>query len=334
MLFACACERKRTFPQALWYSDAMVANTVNIPDKVRRSALAQGEKGRAWMAALPQQIAAIERAWNIRVGATTHNATEAYVAFAEAEEGAAVVKIVIPGFDATRQEIRMLRAADGRGYARLLRADENENVLLLERLGPQLFALGLPNDTQIAHICATLDEAWQARPDGAFVTGADKAAELAAMIRDDWHGLGSPCAEATYEASLAAAARRRQAFDPAQAVFAHGDAHAWNTLQVAASPTGFKFVDPDGAFAERAFDLAIPMREWGSEIFTADRLALGRHRCELLARLTGVGAAAIWDWSLLQCVSNSVSLQKLGLAGSARIGFAMADAWVAGGVFD
>jgi len=80
MLFACACERKRTFPQALWYSDAMVANTVNIPDKVRRSALAQGEKGRAWMAALPQQIAAIERAWNIRVGATTHNATEAYVA--------------------------------------------------------------------------------------------------------------------------------------------------------------------------------------------------------------------------------------------------------------
>jgi streptomycin 6-kinase len=307
---------------------------LNIPDKVRRSAEAQGEKGRAWMAALPAQIAAIERRWNIRIGTTTRNATEAYVAFAEGAQGEAVVKIVIPGFDATRQEMRILAAAAGRGYARLLRADETENVLLLERLGPQLFALGLSNDAQIAHICATLAEAWQVRPEGVFVTGAERADELAAMIRDDWPGLGEPCAMATYDAALAAAARRRQAFDPAHAAFAHGDAHAWNTLQATESPTGFKFVDPDGAFAERAFDLAIPMREWGQEIFTADRLALGRQRCELLARLTGVGTAPIWDWSLLQCVSNSVSLQKLGLTASARVGFAMADAWVAGGVFD
>ena len=80
---------------------------------------------------------------------------------------------------------------------------------------------------------------------------------------------------------LLAASRRELAFDPAQAVTAHGDAHEWNTLEAPGSTTGFKFVDPDGAFAERAFDLAIPMREWGAVRPAGDLLALGMQRCEI-----------------------------------------------------
>ena len=41
------------------------------------------------------------------------------------------------------------------------------------------------------------------------------------------------------------------------------------------STTGFKLIDPDGAHAERAFDLATPMWEWGSVIPNGDLLALG-----------------------------------------------------------
>ena len=62
--------------------------------------------------------------------------------------------MVIPGIDPTHQEIRILRAAKGRGYAKLIRADDDENIMLLEKLGPQLQELGLPPDRQIEIICA------------------------------------------------------------------------------------------------------------------------------------------------------------------------------------
>ena len=113
----------------------------------------------------------------------------------------------------------------------------------------------------------------------------------------------------------------------------HGDAHEWNALTASCSTTGFKFVDPDGAIAERAFDLAIPMREWGSVIPEGDLLLLGRHRCSLLAGFTGVEHQPIWEWALMQCVSNGLVLRQMRLDAPASVEFAMADAWAAGGDF-
>lgn len=307
----------------------MTARSFAIPDKVRRNAQEQGEAGGAWLAGLPQQIAEIERDWAIAVGDMTQNATEAFVAFARlADGGEAVLKIVMPGFDANRQELRVLRAANGNGYAKLLRADEARNVMLLERLGRQLHVLSLPEARKMAVICTALERAWMPEPAGPpFATGAEKGTELSAIIEELWSPLGKPCAERTFDTALEFARRRRRAFDPAQSVLAHGDAHEWNTLQ--AADGSFKLVDPDGAFAERAFDLAIPMREWGPVIPKGDLFALAAARCRLLSQLTGVDERPIWEWSLLQCVSNGLLLLKIGLHAPANVEFAMADALAA-----
>ena len=215
--------------------------------------------------------------------------------------------MVIPGIDATHQELRILRAANGRGYAKLICADDDQNIMLLERLGSQLHELDLPPDEQIEIICTTVHEAWMPLPDGpAFATAAEKAIELAQIIEANWSALGKPCSERTVDLALSYAERRRLASDPAQSVLVHGDAHQWNTLRVPDTTDGFKFIDPDGVFAERAFDLAIPMREWGSVLPDGDLLRLGRHRCRLLADLTGVDEQPIWEWS-----SGSVHLQWL-----------------------
>jgi streptomycin 6-kinase len=304
----------------------MTARSFAIPDKVSRNAQEQGAAGRAWLAGLPQQIAEIERDWAITVGEMTENATEAFVAFARtADGGDAVLKIVMPGFDANRQELRVLRAANGNGYAKLLRADEALNVMLLERLGRQLHVLNLPEDRKMAVICTALQQAWMPVPGGPpFATGAEKAIELSAIIESLWSPLGKPCSERTFDTALGFAERRRQAFDPARSVLAHGDAHEWNTLQ--AADGSFKLVDPDGAFAERAFDLAIPMREWGAELPHGDLFALAGARCRLLSQLTGVDEQPIWEWSLLQCISNGLLLLKIGLDAPATVEFAMADA--------
>ena len=310
----------------------MRASSLQVSEKVRRKAESLGERGRAWLNDLPGYIGEIESAWKIAVGQPFSSGTEAFTAAARTEGGKSLVlKIVIPGVDPTRQELRILRAAKGKGYAHLIAADETANAILLERLGSQLHEHALAADTQLEKICLTLRLAWL-RPSDAetFVTGAERAAQLARFIEDNWSTLGKPCTERTIELALTYAERRRRAFDPTRSVLVHGDAHQWNTLRATDSATGFKFIDPDGAFAEPAFDLAIPMREWGQRVPDGDLVQLGRHRCRLLAELTGVEEQPIWEWSLIQCVSNGLSLQQIGFGEVAAVEFAMADAWTAG----
>jgi streptomycin 6-kinase len=303
-----------------------------IPEKVRRNAALMGVAGHAWLADLPLRIAELERRWAIRIGRPMSRGSAAFVAQARTDDGLdVVVKIALPGIDPARQELRILQRANGVGYARLIRYDEASNAMLLEKLGRQLHELHLPEDRRIRIICATLREAWMSPPEGPpLATGADKAMELARIIESLRHVFGGACSERTIELALAYAERRRRSFDPASSVLAHGDAHEWNTLEAPGSTTGFKFVDPDGAFAEPAFDLGIPMREWGDVIPGGDLVQLGRRRCRLLSRCTGVEFQPIWEWGLLQCVSNGLLLRRIWLDVPASVEFAMAEAWAAG----
>ncbi|MFL5296449.1 MAG: aminoglycoside phosphotransferase family protein [Phenylobacterium sp.] len=297
-----------------------------IPEKVRRLA-ALTDDGRAWLDRLPDQIAGIERAWDLRVGEPLRKGSEAYVAHARLADGAeAVLKIVIAGRDPSRQELRILQMAGGRGYARLLRGDAEANVLLIERLGPQLAELGLAKRDELAAICTTLREAWPPSPGGPFATAPEMAQQMAETIEELSARLGWPCAERTVRQALDFAERRRRAFDPATAVLAHGDAHQWNTLL--APSGGFRLVDPDGVLAEPAFDLAISMREWETGLPTGDLRAAGRERLATLCELTGLEPQPIWEWGLLQLVWNGLLLSEIGAEAPAMVSFAMADAWV------
>ncbi len=301
---------------------------LEIPDKVRRNAAAFGASGLDWLAQLPERIAEIERRWAIQVHRPYANGTEALVAPVSTNDGReAVLKIVMPGIDPARQEIRTLRAANGKGYAKLVRADDEANIMLIEKLGSQLYEPRLGEHRQLKIICDTLREAWMPSAPGPFATGAEKAAEFAQSIESNWIALGRPCPERTAELALLYAHRRQRAFEPAASVVVHGDAHQWNTLSAPDSPTGFKFIDPDGALAERAFDLAISMREWGSVIPDGDLLQLGRRRCRMLAEFSGVEERSIWEWGYVQCVWNGLLLLRIGVQDSAAVEFAMADAW-------
>jgi len=311
-------------------SETVKAAALQIPDRVRRRAVAIGEAGVAWLAGLDGLVRDLATEWHLSIGQAVSGGTESFVAKATTPEGQdAVLKIAIPGLDPTAGELRTLLAARGRGYASVFRHDAARGALLLERLGCQLNELGLPLDTQIEVICVTLLEAWAPLPAGArFMTGAEKARSLADFIEMAWRDLGAPCSARTIEMACRFADVRRRAFDPATAVLAHGDAHAWNTLAVPGEePRRFKFVDPDGLFIERAYDLGILMREWGAELLAGDPLVLGRRRCHQLARLTGVAPEPIWQWGFIERTSSGLLLLKLGLDHRAREFLTVADAW-------
>ena len=305
--------------------------SLQIPEIVRTRALLHGDQGQGWIDALPATVASLAQDWNLQVGPVLSGGTDALVLACHTESGRdAVLKVVMPRLTPSNDQLRALLAFQGRGYVEVLRHEEPRNAMLLEKLGSQLSELGLPISSQIEVICATLRETWTNPPDGhGFMTGAEKAGSLAAFIADLWRELAGACSQRTVDIACDFAEARRAAFDPAACVLAHGDAHAANILAVPGEGGRFKFIDPDGLFIERAYDLAIPMREWSAELLAGDPAVLGRRRCEQLARLTGVEAEPIWQWGFIERVSTGLLLHQLGQSDEAREFLTVADAWAA-----
>jgi len=301
---------------------------LEIPEPVRRKALAEGRVGEAWLAGLVGTVLDLADEWGLSLGRTLAGSTEAFVAeVMTADRRPAVLKVDRPGRDPSAGELRTLLAAQGRGYAEVYAYDRACGAILLERLGPQLAELGLSISDKLAILCATLQEAWTIPPEGErFVTGAEKAEGLARFIEVTWLETGRPCSEQTIERALAYAESRRRAFEE-DAVLAHGDAHCWNVLLVPGSRLPrFKFVDPDGLFIERAYDLGISMREWAEDLLAGDPVVLGLRRCQRLADLTSVNPGPIWEWGFVERVSTGLLNLRVGLDG-AREMLAVADAW-------
>lgn len=310
----------------------------SLPDPVRRKAAAQGADGLRWVHGLDELIADLEREWGVSVGPALHGGSMAYVAAAQRADGTdAILKLQAPGdetpgYDSFAHEVQALLIADGCGYVRVLEHDIPRRAMLQERLGRPLCDLGVPIKGQIAIICATLRRAWVRVPaDAGLQTGGEKARWLAGFIAETWDALNGPCSERAIAQALSFADARARAFDADTAVLVHGDAHSGNTLQSrgAAIPgdSGFKLVDPDGLWAERAYDLAIPMRDWSEELLAGDAVRLGRERCAYLSTLTGVEPQAIWQWGVIERISTGLLALQLGFESLGRDMLKVADAW-------
>ena len=296
----------------------------DVSEIVRQKALLR-DGGDRWLRSLPQLVSELEADWAIVVGAALSGGSESVVLAATTAEGvAAIVKLELPGAESFAARTRVLDAADGVGYARLLRSDEVRRVLLLERLGPPLSESGLPIAAQIEILCRMLQDAWQVQIPVALETGAAKARRLAAFIETTWEELGRPCSERAVEQALRFAGSRASAFDPQDSVVVHGDAHAANALRAAHE---YKFVDLESFFAERAYDLGISMRDWSDALLAGDTLQLGRERCALLARLAGVASEPIWEWGFLERVSTGLLGLQVGAEWIGVPTLAVADLW-------
>jgi streptomycin 6-kinase len=279
---------------------------VGVPEVVRNKALTFGAV--EWLDSLPQLIEGLERDWVITVGDPFPSATEAFVAAATVQGGTpAVLKLIMPrDFDAARNELAVLRVANGDGCVALLRHDLSRGALLLEHLGPSLFDLDLPIEHRHEILCATALRIWQPATGLELPTGAEKGRWLIDQITSGWHELGQPCSERAIDHAVACAERRVAAHDDERAVLVHGDVHQWNALQAA---SGYKLVDPDGLLAEAEYDLGIIMREDPLELLAGDPW----DRAHWLAHRTDLDATAIWEWGAVERVSTGLLGLRVGL---------------------
>jgi len=291
---------------------------VFVPAAVRNQAIVTG--ARRWLDDLPELVASIERDWSVTVGRPYEHSTESVVAEAVRADGTpAVLKLLVPGpGDAARNEITALRVAAGDGCVRLLRADATRGALLLEQLGRSLSALALPIRRRHEILVSTASRMWRPAPGCGLPTGAEKGRRLARSITGLWEELGRPCSARAVDTALACAERRIDAHDDERAVLVHGDVHQWNTVE--AGP-GFKLVDPDGLLAAAEYDLGIVMREDPLELLDGDP----HERARWLARHSGLDATAIWEWGVVERVSNGLLCTQVGKQPEGRDMLAVAD---------
>lgn len=284
---------------------------IEVPEVVASKARAAGAP--RWLAGLPALVAELEGEWALTVGRPYPDATEAFVAEATLRDGtAAVLKLLVPrDGDAARNEITVLRLAEGDACVRLLDHDGERGALLLERLGPSLHDLGLPIVRRHEVLCDLAQSVWRPAADCALPTGAEKGRWLVDQITTSWEELDRPCSERAVEHALACAERRGAAYDDERAVLVHGDVHEWNALQAG---DGFRLVDPDGLRAEPEYDLGVLMREDPVELLDGDPM----ERARWLAARTGLDATAIWEWGVVERVSTGLLGTRIGLQPVAR----------------
>ncbi|NVJ09190.1 phosphotransferase [Myxococcus sp. AM001] len=274
---------------------------------------------------------ALKQDWGLTLSSQLSGGTEALVVAATTRAGEdAVLKLVIPGLSSASSQLRVLLTAQGRGYVRVLQHDESRGATLLERLGPRLSEVGLTPARQMEVLCRTLVDAWQVPPTEAFLSGKEKALSLARLIEELWSEHMTSCPRHVVETALRYTAAREAAFTPDTSILAHGDCHADNALRVRGDDAqAFKFIDPDGIFIERGYDLGILMREWSEDLLEGDAFTRGIKRCQQLSMLTGVAPTAIWQWGFIERVSTGLYLQRLGLNTEATEVLDVAAAWAA-----
>lgn len=303
--------------------------SILIPDLMKHRASLLGELGATWLNDVDSVLATVAAFWNLDVGKQLSGGTEALVFVVDGESGESVLKLGIP--NSLGRETEALEKAQGIAYAKLLAFDTKHDAILIEQLGAQLAEASLSVVEQIEIICSTLKDGWR-RIEGknSLMTGADKAQAQADYIVQQWEALDRPCPRQIVDRALAFASERKAAHDPSNSYLIHGDAHIWNTLRAPNSPTGYKFVDPDGLFGERAIDLAISLREWREELLAGDTLSLGLERCELLSGLAQVDSDSIWQWGFIEHVSCGLLDLNLKDFDAAKDHFTIASHWLSG----
>lgn len=232
----------------------------------------------------------------------------------------AVLKLDGAGTDLA-QQVRVLRAADGRGYVRLLDHAPDLGAALLERLGRPLSDTVPDPVAQTETLCDLLELAWELPADvGQATAPEDKALGLLEILTEELaHDGDSGAPRHTEILCRAADLARELARSPAPVqVVVHGDPHSLNALRRNGS---YAFIDPDGFRCEREYDAGVVLRDLMRQIDELDRRerpgAGRRWHASLVDRVAdrlGLDRERVAAWAFVERVTTGVWLRRLGYA--------------------
>jgi len=259
-----------------------------------------GDDGRAWLVALPNLINEASRRWNLVNVQPVSNLSYNFVAFAKREAEDVVLKIGVPNRELT-SEMSALRFFDGKGAVRLLEADEERAMFLLERLQPGEMLATLNDDDQATQIAAeVMLNLWQPAPSqAAFIQLSDwfKGFE---KLRLRFEGGTGPLEKTLVErAENSVANFFSEDYMP---MLIHGDLHHYNILS---SKNSWLAIDPKGVIGPAAYEVGPFLMNPLGFLNKPDAIQITKRRIDILSERLGFEHERIREWGIAHSVLSA-----------------------------
>ncbi|SEK85997.1 aminoglycoside phosphotransferase family protein [Rhodococcus maanshanensis] len=289
---------------------------LTIPDSYGARVRSYAPDAEEWLRRLPGLITRLLDEWGLtRDGSRLwHGNVAVVIPVLLPDHTPAALKVSYPSPESAMESAALARW-DGRGAVRMLRADPDEQAILLERLDPTRSLLSVPVPQSIP-IWGELMRGLSSVSSGDdFDTLADLAARWETELPELWRRLGRPCPQWLIEDAVAVC--REQAGSP---VLVHTDLHFENVL---ACRDDWRAIDPKPLSAVGEFAVA-PML-WNRLADLDGRRGAGlRARCDDLADSAGLDRELSRRWSIAREVENHLDYLRNG-----EIADAQRSLWVA-----
>lgn len=259
-----------------------------------------GDKGKTWLSDLPDLIADCEARFDLKVKKYFSTLSYHYTAEAVQSDGSnIVIKICVPTKE-VENEINALEFMRGDGIVKLIKADSQNGILLLEKLEPGEMLSTLSSDDEATAIAAeVMQKLWKPIADNHdFPTTGQWFDRLDQPINLPDGFSGSLIDKA-----------KNIAFDLHQdlgeSVLLHGDLHHFNILSSQRQP--WLAIDPKGVIGEREYEVGALLRNPIPDIATTmDTNKILVQRTALLSELLGFDRQKIIAWGFSQAVLAAV----------------------------
>ncbi len=258
-----------------------------------------GAHGARWLEQLPALLAEAAERWSLQVLPPFPVESYSYVAPAiRFGSEPVVLKVGVPGRELTCQ-IAALRYWDGSGVCRLLEADAEQGLLLMERLLPGEPLKVVTSDEQITQIALdVMQRLWKPAPEQkVYPTVAEWANDLG-LLRAEFKGGYGPFPPAWIDRAERQFAELMSANSPSLLI--HGDMNWGNILRAQRQP--WLAIDPKGVIGDPLYDVATFLNDPPDGLSKAELQKLLARRIAQIAETLNVDRQRVKTWAQAHCI--------------------------------
>lgn len=273
-----------------------------LPEHFIRTVTDVFDGGTAWLEELPNLLERYQQRWSISIQ-EPFTLSYNYAAPATRADGTPVVLkagVVCPELLC---EIATLRHYNGHGIVRLLEADQQDGVMLLERLLPGTPLFEVNDDEQATRIAAeVMQKFWLPPPaEHSFPHVSDWAKGMG-RLREEFGGGVGPFSPHLVEMAETLFAELLGSM--AEPVLLHGDLHHWNILSAERAP--WLALDPKGIVGEPAYEVGAWLRNPFPDFRTWPGIErIMARRVDIFSEVLGFDRKRIAGWGMAQAMLSA-----------------------------
>jgi streptomycin 6-kinase len=275
-----------------------------------------GPQGAEWLGRLPGLVQKYLELWNLQIDPLFHvSLSFNFVLPVVDANGKALMLKLGPHPKGRRREGQMLKLYAGRAAARLLASDDDQGVLLIERLRPgrdlrSFLSRGELSDSAATEVAAKTIKTLLAHAESAPVFMELPSVSVWGLgfekfMRENQRGTSFP----TEKILKADRIYKNLVASQKSVVALHGDLHHANILQQESqgSADSWFAIDPKGVEGDPAFEVGAflrnPMRELAQQPGLEKLL---RERLGVLCSTLGFETDRVWGWAYAQAVLAAI----------------------------